>query len=902
MIPSGPTRFQLGSLSIDLNAHTAGVELLSEQECAILACLAARDQSITTKEDLYREVWGYRALPKGRALDFAIRRLRDKIEQHPAHPIHLKTERGRGYRLNWTPALSPMLHSTVFSVPKPMTPWIGSRETIETLSALIAQNTRLICLHGPPGVGKSRLVIEALAGTDKARFIRLSSEASTQTLMTSLSTALGTSDLPIKADLVDLCKALVVALADVDTTRLLVIDGAQEHTPLLRQLSAMLVADTQLQIIITSQVRLSIPEETVFSVNTLSLDDAEAYLIARAKTVGQDLESSPGLRQLAAALDCLPLAIELAAPRLRTLTPQELISRMQGDSQILTNPVSGLSLDHLVSDALNRRPSSQRMALGLLAQFPHGLPFEIAEQLLGSFGDPLTLLTALLDHSLIYRTTPTQGAPRFRATSTVARMLHARKQEDLPREAIHCAVAQFALDWAKPKAEACIHMPGYSKLRRELRAEQDNARAWFMALQKDNHKPEATELALSFAHLMAWAGRKRDALDLLLYCRAQATEDTSICRLLSLAAELGAKMQDTTTVDLLLAEIDDHAQPGSWSQSRGALATLTVAIARGKLAEAHRILQTIHNDPPNDPRLRVRTDQQEHKLLAMQGKTDAAAAMLDSFYKHANTADDNLGRIAHLVAVGYHAFSAGAADQAMVAYRRAIPLAAHLGHQELEAGLYRRLSLAQTADGDTQAARHSRLKALGMTDPDRHPDAQAQLLATEAEYLHAHGKPIAAADMARAAVDLSRRGSEHNTTLTSLRLAVVTGLEHPQPYPFFDFLEELETRSVSREAEINNLVTVSFVRGMLALNDNKLSRALAHAKRGYTAIEPTIGHLDTVYLIGQLATLAACAGDTALAKSWLDAAEKAYTGESWSTVLSEDPWFVRARSAIKDTT
>jgi len=95
---------------------------------------------------------------------------------------------------------------------------------------------------------------------------------------------------------------------------------------------------------------------------------------------------------------------------------------------------------------------------------------------------------------------------------------------------------------------------------------------------------------------------------------------------------------------------------------------------------------------------------------------------------------------------------------------------------------------------------------------------------------------------------------------------------------------------------------VSFVRGMLALNDNKLSRALAHAKRGYTAIEPTIGHLDTVYLIGQLATLAACAGDTALAKSWLDAAEKAYTGESWSTVLSEDPWFVRARSAIKDTT
>ena len=901
MIPEGPTRFQLGRHLIDLEAHTTGEEDLSEQECAILHSLVSRDQSVTSKADLYREVWGYRSMPRGRALDFAIRRLREKIELDPANPAFLITERGRGYRLCWTPTIASTAQKNAFRMPLPLTPWLGSTDRVDALRDAL-KHTRLLTLHGPAGVGKSRLILEAAAGLAGVRFVRVSAEADADSFFTSLSTALGASEIPLRADLGTMCAALVAALNGVDTQRLLIIDGAQAYTELCRTLTPMLLAHTQISIVLTTRVRLSIPEETMYSVAPLSTADAETFILARAAAAGQTLAPSAEIAELTQALDRLPLALELAAPWLRTLTPQELIERIKDDNNLLSDPVSGVSLPRLVKEAIDHIPKNQRTALDVIARFSHGLPIDIAEQLLSGLGKPLSLINALLDHSLIYKTKSPIGTSRFRATSTVSRVLKDWGPEPEEEAAIRCTLASFALEWARPSASERIHMPGYAQLRRTLRGEQDNARPWFLVLCQEGFESDAVELALSFAHLMAWTGHKRAALNLLLFCRTQTHDSRSICRYLSLAAELGAKMQDEATVDRLLREIDEHAKGDPWSMYRGALAKLTVAIARGQLSQAKRLLAEGSTLKTTDPWLQVRQAQQQHKMLAMLGELDAASTVLDPMLAFANAADDNLGRIAHHIAVAYHAFSEGAADEAMTAYRRAIPLAAHLDHQELEAGLYRRLSLAQQADGEEEAARRSRLRALSMTDPDNHPDAQAQLLATEAEYLHAHENPIAAATMARQAVDLSRLGSQHNTTLTCLRLAVVTGLDHPHGYPFFDLVEELETRSVSREAEANNLGTVSFVRGMLAIEAGKPDKALSHAKRGYATAGSAMGQLDAIYLIGQLATVAALAGHGILAQTWIEAVRAAYTGESWSTVIAEDPWFVRAREAIKDNT
>jgi len=288
----------------------------------------------------------------------------------------------------------------------------------------------------------------------------------------------------------------------------------------------------------------------------------------------------------------------------------------------------------------------------------------------------------------------------------------------------------------------------------------------------------------------------------------------------------------------------------------------------------------------------------EHSIFAMLGEAENAKSVLADLRVHAEAANDDLMRVKHSISVGFHAFSEGRAEDAVFCYRKALPMAVQLGHRELEAGLHRRLALALQAAGEEEAARRSRMRALSLTNPEENPDVQAHLLATEAEYLRNKGEVEAACDMARRACTLSMKGTQYNTTMSCLRDGVVVGLASEGEYPFYDLLEELETRGVDREANAFQ-VTVPFVRGMLALRAGKQNKALEYARKGYLLCEPFIGQLDAAYLLGQLATLAAEAGDEDLAASWLQRAEGAYTGESWSTVLEEDSWYLRARSALK---
>jgi DNA-binding response OmpR family regulator len=66
MNSAAPNRFRVGELAVDLTQATAGDEVLTEQDCALLVCLAARQQGIVSKGDLYREVWGYHSMPRSR--------------------------------------------------------------------------------------------------------------------------------------------------------------------------------------------------------------------------------------------------------------------------------------------------------------------------------------------------------------------------------------------------------------------------------------------------------------------------------------------------------------------------------------------------------------------------------------------------------------------------------------------------------------------------------------------------------------------------------------------------------------------------------------------------------------------------------------------------------------------
>jgi DNA-binding response OmpR family regulator len=100
------TRVEVGRAVIDFTAFTAtrdGRDLrLSRREFDVLAYLAEREGRVVDRAELLREIWGYPDEPMTRAVDYAIRRLRRKLEADPHHPQHIHTVHGDGYSLTLT--------------------------------------------------------------------------------------------------------------------------------------------------------------------------------------------------------------------------------------------------------------------------------------------------------------------------------------------------------------------------------------------------------------------------------------------------------------------------------------------------------------------------------------------------------------------------------------------------------------------------------------------------------------------------------------------------------------------------------------------------------------------------------------------------------------------------------
>jgi DNA-binding response OmpR family regulator len=96
-------RLRLGDVVIDFTTRTAtraGRPLaLSHRELQILRYLGERAGKLVTRDELLREVWGYREAPLTRAVDIAMRRLRQKVEPDPSEPRYIKTLHGDGYCL-----------------------------------------------------------------------------------------------------------------------------------------------------------------------------------------------------------------------------------------------------------------------------------------------------------------------------------------------------------------------------------------------------------------------------------------------------------------------------------------------------------------------------------------------------------------------------------------------------------------------------------------------------------------------------------------------------------------------------------------------------------------------------------------------------------------------------------
>ena len=229
------------------------------------------------------------------------------------------------------------------ALPLPVTSFVGRDEDRSAVTGLLGE-ARLVTLHGPGGVGKTRLALEVVSRMaaryrDGICFCDLATIAQTASVARAIATAAGVSERAFRP----LDDQLVQALAGRE--QLLVLDNCEHVADGIAAIAERLLRETRnITVLATSRERLGVDGEHVWPVKPLVAEGpgapATRLFSDRARAAdpaaGQDPADSAAIAELCARLDGLPLAIELAAARLPGTTARELAESLQGPLDLLT--------------------------------------------------------------------------------------------------------------------------------------------------------------------------------------------------------------------------------------------------------------------------------------------------------------------------------------------------------------------------------------------------------------------------------------------------------------------------------------------------------------------------------------------------------------------------------------
>ncbi|MCI3933317.1 BTAD domain-containing putative transcriptional regulator [Streptomyces sp. AN091965] len=348
------------------------------------------------------------------------------------------------------------------SVPAQLTPLVGRAGELARIRDLLA-GSRLVTLTGPGGAGKTRLAVEAAreredAGPDSVCFVELAPLADGSRVTCATLGALGVRD-GFHARGGDAMERLVAALEGREL--LLVLDNC-EHVvdDAARAVGLLLGACPGVRVLATSQEALGITGEALCQVPPLAAGPAARLFLERAAAVRPDFApAAPGqghpraglIDSVCAALDGLPLAIELAAARLRTLTLDELAARLDDRFRLLsrgdrTKAPRHRTLHAVVEWSWELLDDEERQLARRLTVFPAGATLDAVDAVCGvpHSEDPLASLT---EKSFIEAT-----GGRYRMLETIRAYCARRLAEAGEEEALRAAHAAYFLRFAEEGA------------------------------------------------------------------------------------------------------------------------------------------------------------------------------------------------------------------------------------------------------------------------------------------------------------------------------------------------------------------------------------------------------------------------------------------------------------------
>ncbi|MBF6321556.1 winged helix-turn-helix domain-containing protein [Nocardia cyriacigeorgica] len=423
-----------------------------------------------------------------------------------------------------------------------LTSYVGKLTDIAAVRELIAAH-RLTTVTGPGGSGKTRLAVETartMLGDlpDGAWLVELAGVDGSGDLAQAALAAFGLRDALLgSAPNAEPMERLVAAIRDRET--LLILDNCEHVIEAAAAFAHRVLGEcTRLRILATSREPLGITGEALWQVEPLALPaaTAEAAVIAdspavallrdRASAVRQDLGTDPAtlatMARICRALDGIPLAIELAAARLRTMSLDQLAHRLDDRFRLLTGGSRTAIRQHrtlraVVDWSWELLTDAERLVLARLAVFAGVASLEAAEQVCadGSTVEQwqvLELLTSLTEKSLLV---PTDDGLRFRMLETIKQYAADRLAESGDAEAARRAHLTYFTGLAAT-AEPHLRRAEQLEWLAVLEAEHDNIAAAMRGALASEDAPAAMALAAAAGWYWWLGGHKGEGTELVI--------------------------------------------------------------------------------------------------------------------------------------------------------------------------------------------------------------------------------------------------------------------------------------------------------------------------------------------------------------------------------------------------